>query len=391
MKRKKILSWALSAVVAVTMCFGTTGTVFAGTGEIQSVPGPVNKVQSSAEVELPVDDMMIQSSKKGATVYSGATVAAQNFNTTASPTYYDTPNASGYKTYTYNVKMPKAGTIIIGYVASYLNVRNATFGANDKLSSGVQVKYYHVNAGGTYQLEISGEGAMRFGVMYAAAESVYVPYNKVYYHGANATNVSQFKVSVPSTGYLTVTLADGSNNNYSLQAKTKGYSNYVTYSTYNRNVRQIGVKKGVYTFTVKSYAPVYAVKVKFTKVKESKYGKKKSKAKKIKRKKLQKGLMITGAQKTHWYKFKNTKKKKVKLIITSKLTSTGTSSGGIKVTCYKGKKKFIGTPTITEYNNGETKQYELSNTLGGKLAKGTYYVKVQCYQKGTGYYTLKWK
>ena len=61
---------------------------------------------------------------------------------------------------------------------------------------------------------------------------------------------------------------------YGVYYKTAGFSDY-EYLSQSDARRYIGVKKGLYTISVKSYTPVYGVKVKFNKVKESKYGTKK--------------------------------------------------------------------------------------------------------------------
>lgn len=213
---------------------------------------------------------------------------------------------------------------------------------------------------------------------------------------AKALFGSSFKISAPSTGYIMLYLVGkdyyDTSYDWSIYAKTKGYSDYVSFSSYYQFVRYFAVKQGTYTVYVDNkYGDYYLAAAKYVKVKESKYGTKKSRAPKIKKKKIQKGLMITGAQKAHWYKIKNTKKHKAKIYITTMLEETGNYSGGIKVTFYKGKKSF-GSKII--YNNSnEIVKTTLTpyNTLGMKLAKGTYYIKVAPYKKGTGYFKLKWR
>lgn len=204
-------------------------------------------------------------------------------------------------------------------------------------------------------------------------------------------SVTQFTVTVPATGYLVIGMRGytSSSADYGVNFRTKGFTaNEYLYSG-NEYTTLIGVKKGTYTFTTSTYGDYYIVATAFKTFKESKYGKKKSKAKKIKKKKYQKGLMITGAQKTHWYKFKNTKKHKVAITFITALQDTG-KLGGIKVTVYKGKKSF-GTRTIFTSNNKMKTIYKPYNTWGMKLTKGTYYIKVQPYNKATGYFKMKWK
>ncbi|MBQ9016398.1 MAG: hypothetical protein IJ109_09840 [Firmicutes bacterium] len=100
--------------------------------------------------------------------------------------------------------------------------------------------------------------------------------------------------------------------------------------------------------------------------------------------------MFTGAQKTHWYKIKNTKKKKVSLIIETSLSDTG-KGGGIKLSFYKGKKRFGTQYIFYDNNNVHKNSYYAANAAGKKLKKGTYYIKVEPYNKATGYFKLKWK
>ena len=72
------------------------------------------------------------------------------------------------------------------------------------------------------------------------------------------------------------------------------------------------------------------------------------------------------------------------------LSDTG-KGGGVKVSFYKGKKRY-GTSYIT-YDNDHivTTPFKASNTSGGKLKKGTYTIKIEPYNKATGYFQVKWK
>ena len=202
---------------------------------------------------------------------------------------------------------------------------------------------------------------------------------------------TQFTVNVPTNGILVIGMRGYSTNydDYGVNFRTNGFSSDEYLYSGNNYVSWIGVKKGTYTFTTRTYGDIYRVVTAFKAIKESKYGKKRSKAVKIKKKKVQKGLMITGAQKTHWYKFKNKKKHKVSLTIVSDLQDTG-KFGGIKLTFYKGKKSY-GTRTI--FTNDKSVKTVLTpyNTLSRKLTKGTYYIKIAPYNKASGTYTLKWK
>lgn len=211
--------------------------------------------------------------------------------------------------------------------------------------------------------------------------------------GDNST-VMTFKVAVPTKGRLTLEIGDP-NGSYSVNMRTNGFGDYEYVSSSDVR-RVIGVKKGIYTFRVKSYASVIAYRVKFNKVKESKYGLKKSTAVKIKKKSLRKGLIVANDHKSHYYKFYNPKLQKVKVVITTSLNSGTTASlngggkyGGIKVTFYD-KRGSIGSAIINPSTPSTT--FELK-TLGknNRLVRGTYKIKIQSYKYGNGYFTVKWK
>ena len=205
--------------------------------------------------------------------------------------------------------------------------------------------------------------------------------------GDNST-VMTFKVAVPTKGRLTLEIGDP-NGSYAVYMRSNGFGDdeYVSSSDVRR---VIGVKKGTYTFRVKSYASVIAYRVKFTKVTESKYGLKKSSAVRIYKNKLRKGLIVTNAKKIHWYKFKNPKRQTVKVIVTTSLNSGTTASlngggkyGGIKVTIYNSR-GVVYTRSISA--NTASLIITCSN-----LPKGTYKIKIQSYKYGNGYFTVKWK
>ena len=380
-----------------------------GTTAIQS--DPVSKA-AAAVLEGTDNAVTLQPLEKGtaeaATAAKGesglmGTIYPQNWNgikTKDDVIVYETPASELFSVYSYHIVIRSACTLGVVYSALgdvSIGMHNSAgkiifADGTDDLDDGVKAKYYKFDASGTVTLDVTlfapntGKNAAAFSVLEASSASKVIPRGKEYIHGNTSSNNSAFKVKAPSNGYFKVALADGTKTKFTVKAKTKGFSDY-HYFTSNDNTCWIGVKKGTYTFKVDTYTPLYAVKVSFKKVKESPYGSKRSKAKKIKKNKIQKGLMITGKQKVHWYKFKNPKNQKVKLIVRSKLTDTG-KYGGIKVTVYS--KNDQTAHTIYSGNRSETiKLYNYSN--GEKLAKGTYYIKFAPYNKGTGYYTLKWK
>lgn len=341
-------------------------------------------------------------------------------NAVFSPDNINTGSAKGYVTeavsnsssYTSRitsdvyVNMPKKGTLLIGYKVEgncsdcLLNVSSTLASYRGSVTnSGVKVFVYAVSGPGKIRLsfdqyvEAYGNAYVRFTGIYApcAANAINASASKwtEYYFGSAASTggTSSFSVNAPGKGYLILQLGDGLYGSYAVQMKTKGFKDY-EYVSSSDNTRYIGVKKGTYTFSIKTNTEIYGAKVKYVKVSENKYGAKKKKAAKVKRKKKVNGLIVTDAKKPHWYKIKVGKgKKQVKITLDTHLSGGG-SYGGLKITAYKGKKN-IGSGTV--YAGALHKEFKISPVLGNKLKKGTYYIKIQSYKGGTGQYTFKWK
>lgn len=320
------------------------------------------------------------------------------------PPVYQSPVYTSSATINYKIVMPKAGAFYVAFGASggnaYAYFKNA---AGTDLSASrtntkdeVTEKYYLCSAG-TYTLSFnlyptrSGtRSAVVFSPAYVSSGKTIPADGSERYCGHAANNgLSTFKINVPSAGYLRLAMGDASGGSYKypINVKTKGFTDF-EYLSSSDNVRFIGVKKGIYTFTVKTSAPVYAIKASFTKVKESKYGKKKSKAVSLKKKNTVKGLLPAGKAKAHWYKIKLKKNQKVTINFKTSLCGAGSAVGGMKFTLYAS----YDTGTGTIYSGLRTTPYK-PYTIGmsPKLKKGTYYLKIESYKKGTGYYTIKWK
>lgn len=385
MMMRQVKTFVFAALLVVVMCAAGAGTVFADvtfvkdTGASREVPAINANLKADGAVQLA----------------AGSTITATDVNS-SSETVYTTETVSSYKTLSYYVKMPKKGMLAISYIGNqgsmYVSLYNGTTrislatsatGENDVKS------YYYDCAAGTYRLEVSlspnTSGVSASGILeaqYAPAAGTVPTDNKVHCYGSTASASTSFKVSVPATGFLTLTMGDATGNNMSVRAKTTGFSSE-EYFTSSSSTRWIGVKTGTYTFNVHSYG-AYAVQIKFTKVSESNYGAKKSKAAKIKKKKTVKGVFITNKKKVHWYKFKNPKLQKVKLVFKSYMTG-----GGISVTVYTKTNKLYDSIYSGAYKK-TLQPYTIGK--GKKLVKGTYYVKVESTnKKGTGYFTMTWK
>ncbi len=341
----------------------------------------------------------------GASTVSIANGASVTATETTSPAVYQSQTVSQSTKLTYNIVMPHDGALELSYAApaggsvyAYLYKGAETAYMNYTSfngAEGVTSRYYACTAG-TYRLEFQvypkygSSSWFIFSVVSTAAGKTVPTNNTVYACGHTGNNTtSTFKITVPSTGYLKLALGDISRATYptTVYAKTKGFSDFVSFNS-SGNIIYVGVKKGTYTFTVKTSTPIYGVKASFKKIKESKYGKKKSKAVTLKKKKTVKGLLITNSKKAHWYKFKLNKNQKVTLNFKTALCGSGSYTGGLKYTLYAS----YDTGGGTIYDGGREISYKPSTIgLGSKLKKGTYYLKVESYKGGTGYYTIKWK
>ena len=389
-----------------SMCFAGTIGAFAESGEEQDkVVQQTEPVAAEVVEETLVSDELEAAAKDPANadynLVNYTTIKPTSVNSSTENVYYG--YYTGTRTYTVYVDMPSAGTLILTYMtqngtSAYDSITGGDYSYSTTTSNGAKQRFYAIPAKGPVTLTLNcypGSGVNE-GI---ALEAQYAPnsatvsapkdkWSKYYYHGGTGTTskTTNFKVKVPSNGYLMMDLYDNVAG-YSVNYKTSGFKDYELLTL--KDVRRvIGVKKGTYTITVKSYAPVYKFRVKFTPVKESKYGAKKKKAANLKKKKTAKALMITNAKKTHWYKFKNKKLQKVSVVLGTKI-SEGNSVGGLKVTIYD-KKRQIYTRTL--YSDSKSLTVKLY-TIGkkNKLKKGTYYVKVESYKGGNGYFTVKWK
>lgn len=367
---KRLLSILLSLMVMMSMCFAGTIGVFAGDEGTAEVAGESGIAMDAADATA---------------VYSGETLTPIDYSKVKDddPVY---TTASANSSYTVNMF---AGTLIVVHNdSSYYNIKvNGKSYDSYSSDSGAYFNYFYVS-GENPTLSIPSSGT-NFMVYYApeTAKLKASASKKTYYVGrpTDSNAVTKFTITVPKSGYLMLNMGDATGT-YSMYYKTKGFKDF-EYLTQSDAQRYIGVKKGTYTIQVKSYSPIIGVTYKFVKKSQSSYGTKKAKAKTLKKKKTYKGLIITNSKKSHWYKFKNPKLQKVSIVIDHKLSGGG--NGGIKVTVInKSGSKFV------DYIYPNQAKYETSiYTVGknNKLAKGTYWIKIQSYNGGNGYFTVKWK
>ena len=122
-----------------------------------------------------------------------------------------------------------------------------------------------------------------------------------------------------------------------------------------------------------------------------KSGATKAKAVSVGKNVLKKGTLLateTASTSVDWYKVTTTKNQKFWMHLTFK--TGGISTGGVKITVYK---KGSTKPVLTKKfaSGAYTQDWKIYNTgNNGNLKPGTYYFKVQKYNYGTGYYSMKW-
>ena len=387
MKRRKLLSLVLAFALVLTTAFAGAESIFAGTvSDAAGTPATEITAQganSTEDINAYVARMTTGSDNvtvipvkttKGGTLaipLSGVEVGKGVTVTLHSTSAATSGDKIGYSKYlssskvedTLYAKVKKAGTY-------YLKFETASYNAGMPQSVGFRAILYP--AGGT------------------------LTKGKVFY-GASPDNsgVSYYKVTAPGNGYLTVSfperLTDYSSFNIKLMNSKKNslFTNFEYLSSSKAYKTTIGVAKGTYYIAVKNSDNAYGIKVSFTSVKESS-GSSKSKAKSISKGSTKKGI-ITAAQSAtsgDWYKFKITKTQYVKFTFKVKANGGG-SSGGLKAAFYQSGKTYPATSVNCYGDDGkEVQLYTIGK--GTKLATGTYYIKVQKYSHGNGYYTLKW-
>ena len=408
-KNRRTISILLSLAVMFSMCFAGTTSAFAESEEEQgnviqqTEPLAAEAEETFASEELDLDAGELEAAAKDPAnadyeLVNYMTIKPTNFESSTENVYYVA--YSNRIEYTIYFDMPSAGTLILTYLTqkgseAFLDKKSGGCSLHEMTTkTGAEQKFYSVSAKRTVRarlLAYPDPGSDEVFAVKAQYAPLPIPastkWNKYcYYLGTGIPyKAASFKVKVPSNGYLMMDLLDGDSKE-SINYKTSGYKGYerLTLKDFRR---VIGVKKGTYTFYVKSYAATFKIRVKFTPVKESKYGTSRKKARAIKKNKTAKALMITNAKKTHWYKFKNKKLQKVSVVIDTKI-SKGSSAGGLKVTIYD-KKRQIYTRKL--YPGAKPLTVKLTSPSKKKLKKGTYYIKVESYNGGNGYFTVKWK
>ena len=350
---------------------------------------------------LTISKFIVQAEKRAKeTVKEAKTVsrqARQSYSTSGTAkicyTENDVKNANGYVTNmtagspkTFKITMPVNGEFILAVAFSadggktFLDgdaVLKDANGSNRWVYNGM-LNVYGLKKG-TYSLELKTNTNCEAAIIPVFLKSDPTSLTGSYrlFVGIGVNVYKTFSVSKRSQVWV------DSYNAYSYLQKKSG-SKWSTvsdkkYSSTSSVRKYYALSKGSYrvvfpgTSIYSEYAARYGKKA-YT----GKYATKKSKSKSISRKKSKTNVLTASdaKKKTHWYKFKVSKRRSTQFKVT-----TYNSSGSVTATLYKGKKKLSSR---TAYSPSYI-------TFKGKLSKDTYYVKVTKNTKNTsGKYIVKY-
>ncbi len=434
MKRMKRLSLFLALTLVLTTCFARfeniyAGTVSNGTGvQISSVTAQdansteavktyVAKMTTGSDnvtvipvttkkagtLAIPLEGIEVG---KNVTVSLHTASSATDGNRIGSREYLSSSKTED----TLFAKLKKAGTYYVKFETSAYSAgtpQSVAFAAavypnggtlkRGKIFYGASpdnngVSYYKVTAPGNGYLTVSfpvrTADYSSFNIKLANSKKKSM-YSNFEYLSSNKNYKTTIGVK-KGTYYIAVKNSDSSFNIKLANSKKKSmYSNF-EYLSSNKNYKTtIGVKKGTYYIAVKNSDSAYGIKVSYTGVKEN-CGTTRSKAKSITKGNTKKGIVTTTQSQNagDWYKFKITKAQAVKFTFTVK-SNGGGKSGGLKALFYQAGKSYSAA-SVNCYGDDQKSVQLYTYGKGNKLAPGTYYIKVQKYSAGNGYYTLKW-
>lgn len=404
MKKSRIISVVLTLTLVLTTMFAGAESVFAETtNDTIKINGPsvgASYHKETARMKAAEEDFV---------------VPAVNYNSSNDSKVYPTVAYSSANMIYTKVSIPKAGTFSFaiwagapGAVGLYSSldasakpINTMSVSQSDFTDNDYEVFNAKVSKGGTYYLVFASTSSTpaqsAFDAYYAPAGGS--PAKNVEYYGSSVgSNYSYYKVKATATGYLTITFpagTDGDASKYSVKlmnsSKSKNlFKGVVNVDNYGRKfITYAGVPKGTYYVAIKTTEDYYKVKWNFNKVTENS-GSSRSKAKTISKGSTKKGTILATQTSSNadWYKIKVNSSQTVNLAVS---TLTGGYSGGIRVSVYSaGKSSAFGSYDFYYGDSAGTLNL-YTDYNGGKLAKGTYYIKVQKYGSSSGYYKLQWK
>ncbi len=310
--------------------------------------------------------------------------------------------AAGEQAKQETINVPAKGAVIIyavGTTDATINIAGLSGNLYIYANEGTKNRGFEFSQAGAYTLNITrssyeakAAGTVRYQVYFIHSGETAVSQNQTTaYYSQNYNDPAYTKITVKSTGYIgvatpTVTSYGSTGSTYVtlLNSKKKAVSDelYAYNSDKSPYIKYFAVTKGTYYIkTRSSVGSMYNVLYVFEKVKE-KSGSSKAKAVEIKAGKTKKGVLTAnGKQQSDWYKVRLTKKKKLKLVVTTFNTDDGIS---LKIIPANKRMRIIGD-TRTLYSSKK-------NVLKSENAwqAGIYYLQVtKKNKKASGYYSIK--
>ena len=416
---KKVMGKLLSAMLILTLVFTSASVAFAdssetGAGEMKA---KVSSVQTEDAADTAAISQDVEKQVKAAVTSKAATtkkVGTLSYITMT--TGNETPDdvTFGYTAadvvsstkvgIPQRIYLPAKGTFIMAVGNSSQSTDSVYYGLyrDAQLSSAVDytisskgrvtTQTIQVPAAGYYYMGVSSHRGDDVSVGGSVAAAYVNGTDRIIYNkkqiavGQKDAQTNYFKFKAVRNGYLRVQSSEIGDKVTLCNSKKRALSNAAN-TTYKPT---FGVKKNkIYYVKVAAgdnYDGGYTLKVTNSTIKE-KSGKKKSRAVLLKKKRTKKGTIVAGEKRTDWYKFRVTKKKRVKVTI------KGATNNKIKVAIYRGNKRVRilgGNPTITVNRNnyGSNKM----TVTGYSWPKGTYYIKVyRGNKKSSGWYSLSWR
>lgn len=403
--RSKFLTIALSLALVLTTVFAGTESAFAETAKLPD--GPVAKAGLVEEAGM---------MKAAADTNEVPATAAVNLNTTESQ--WLSTGLFDNKGIYIPVSIPAAGSFVFDLLVTGDTKAYLFDSMNDdaKLLSSKEIpaatssedsyKFTgRAEKAGTYYLILQSssysnvDGAVKIG--YAPARksggTISLTSGKKVYNAVAGSGYRYYKITTPGTRYLTIEFPWGDGETLSkykvklMDSKKKKnlLKGVVTVDEGRDFVTYAGVPKGTYYVAVSTTTDtVYNLKVTSKKVSENS-GSIRSKAKRIYKGSSKSGVITATQSSTSgdWYKMVVGSSQYVNLEV---ITKTGGYNGGLKISVYSGNaSKAFGT---SEFYYGAPNDVlnVFSGKPGDRLTPGTYYIKVQKYGCGSGYYKLKW-
>lgn len=393
MKTKKLFTLCLALTMVLSTMFVGAESVFADTADTHTKGAVITAAEGEDVVVTPV-----------------------SMNGSVQPQVYKTNLYSKTQNVYVKINMPKAGTLqclILANADTTVGLYEKIDGTENPLSTMQVPKAAHdedyyiysqrVSKAGTYYLVFGangyGQAQSVFGAAYIAGtatnSNTTVKSGTTRYASVSGTGYRYYKITTTGTRYLTISFPEKQYNDSkykvklfnSSKKKTNLLKGAVTVNQGKNYVTYAGVPKGTYYIGVSTEDDWYGINIKSTKVSESS-GSSKASAKRVYKGGSKSGI-ITATQSSSsgdWYKIVVGSSQYIDLEVTTK---SGGYSGGIKLSWYDpGRSKASAHSEF--YYGDPSGTLRVSNQYGGPVKPGTYYVKIQKYGSGSGYYKLKW-